>query len=407
MKREIDIKLTDVTGKCFSFDTLHKFQDFCKKELEYWSDANNALGANNTLSRNFTKANHLQEIVNTLNSWVDSEPDWDQDTFNSHFQQLRQQQIRQLTGDWLWHGHPFINIWIELHDRSKESADSFLLTVLKRQPNSLNNSVDHLIGHILGYEYLMQDESELTKRRISEKKSLSQLRDQLNSKNDELIGKIDSFISETEDWAQAKKEEIERLYKIRERLAQRQVKNQERKFNRDLSKKYEKLENLERTYQELLRLKKPAEYWSKAARKYGIQGVLFSVIIVAFVAAGLKYFEGFFIAWLQGEQLDISLGSLQGVVIFGSIVAIYAFVIRTFSRLAFSSFHLMRDAEEREQLTYLYLSLVEETSVEEESRNIILQALFSRTETGLLAQEHGPTMPGIGEALKFGTKAKN
>ena len=74
--------------------------------------------------------------------------------------------------------------------------------------------------------------------------------------------------------------------------------------------------------------------------------------------------------------------------------------------MAFSSFHLMRDSEEREQLTYLYLSLSEETSVEEGSRNIILQALFSRTETGLLAQEHGPSMPGVGDAIKYATRSR-
>lgn len=406
MKREINVTLTDVTGKSFEFDTLHKLQNFCKQELKFWTDTNNSLPENITLSREFTKANYLQKISNTFESWKESEPDWDEAAFNSQFQQLRQQQIIQLSGDWLWHGHSFIPIWIELHEKSQETTNSFLTTVLKRPPNNIGSSVDNLIGHIIGYEFLMQDESELTKRRSSEKRSLSQLRDQLSVKNNELIERIDNFIEQTEKWADAKKENIEKLYKVREKLAQRQIINQARKFNRDLTARNEKFNNLEKTYQEVLRLKKPAEYWEKAASKYGKQGVLFSLIIVLFVVIGLRYFEGFFIAWLQGQELDISLNSLQGVVIFGSIVAIYAFLIRIFSRLAFSSFHLMRDAEEREQLTYLYLSLAEETSVEDESRNIILQALFSRTETGLLAQEHGPTMPGVSEALKFAGKAR-
>jgi hypothetical protein len=64
----------------------------------------------------------------------------------------------------------------------------------------------------------------------------------------------------------------------------------------------------------------------------------------------------------------------------------------------------MRDSEEREQLTYLYLSLKNQSAVDDNSKDIILQALFSRTETGLLAQEHGPTMPGI-ELIKTVTKS--
>ena len=56
----------------------------------------------------------------------------------------------------------------------------------------------------------------------------------------------------------------------------------------------------------------------------------------------------------------------------------------------------MRDAEEREQLTYLYLSLNNEKKIDEKSRDIILQALFSRSETGLLTGDSAPAMPGVG-----------
>lgn len=78
-----------------------------------------------------------------------------------------------------------------------------------------------------------------------------------------------------------------------------------------------------------------------------------------------------------------------------TVLAIYAYVLRLLSRLTFSSFHLMRDAEEREQLTYLYLALSNDAKVDEKSREIVLQALFSRSETGLLTNEHGPVMPGM------------
>lgn len=63
----------------------------------------------------------------------------------------------------------------------------------------------------------------------------------------------------------------------------------------------------------------------------------------------------------------------------------------------------MRDAEEREQLTYLYLSLTHESEIDKESRDIVLQALFSRSETGLLSQEQGPKMP-MAEMMSIVTK---
>lgn len=64
----------------------------------------------------------------------------------------------------------------------------------------------------------------------------------------------------------------------------------------------------------------------------------------------------------------------------------------------------MRDAEEREQLTYLYLSLISDQEIDENSRDIVLQALFSRSETGLLTTETGPTMPSVGEILRTTSK---
>lgn len=60
----------------------------------------------------------------------------------------------------------------------------------------------------------------------------------------------------------------------------------------------------------------------------------------------------------------------------------------------------------REQLTYLYLSLTNESVIDEKSREIVLQALFSRTETGLLNNEHGPTMPGA-DILQAALKGRN
>ena len=59
----------------------------------------------------------------------------------------------------------------------------------------------------------------------------------------------------------------------------------------------------------------------------------------------------------------------------------------------FSSFHLARDAEERHTLTFFYLALLKDTEVKDEDRKLILQSLFSRTDTGLLKEDSGPTMP--------------
>jgi hypothetical protein len=55
--------------------------------------------------------------------------------------------------------------------------------------------------------------------------------------------------------------------------------------------------------------------------------------------------------------------------------------------------HLARDSEERYTLTYFYLSLLKDSNVDEKDRQLIIQSLFSRAETGLLKDDSSPTMP--------------
>ena len=76
-----------------------------------------------------------------------------------------------------------------------------------------------------------------------------------------------------------------------------------------------------------------------------------------------------------------------------TFISFLAYGIRALHKVAFSSFHLSRDSEEREQLTYVYLALIKENAIDEKDKNLIMQSLFSRAETGLLKDDSGPTMP--------------
>ncbi|PTB84755.1 hypothetical protein C9939_04830, partial [Pseudidiomarina aestuarii] len=157
---------------------------------------------------------------------------------------------------------------------------------------------------------------------------------------------------------------------------------------------------LEELYREKLRLEGPAKYWADRADTLGRQGkgwarllVLFSLLLS--VAAGAFFWE-----WLTNKsEIPFGLHSLQGVALFGASAAAAVFLVRVLSRLTFSSYHLQRDAEEREQLSHLYLSLINEGALDTESRDIVLQALFSRLDSGLLGGDHGPTMPSPADVI--------
>lgn len=63
------------------------------------------------------------------------------------------------------------------------------------------------------------------------------------------------------------------------------------------------------------------------------------------------------------SQLNVNLESfnfqsLRATLILALLVSIGIYLIRLFVKLALSAYHLSRDAKERYQLTYVYLSLI-------------------------------------------------
>lgn len=157
------------------------------------------------------------------------------------------------------------------------------------------------------------------------------------------------------------------------------------------------IRQLQTQFGELMRLKKPADYWNQLVKSYLWQGAIWislaslaSIVFVIFMSTLLQDFP----TWLKGEGW--SMDHLKGAIIFAIIVSISTYVITLFVRLGMSAFHLSRDAKERYQLTYVYLSMISEKAIDpDKDRQIVLQSLFSRADTGLLKGDGGPTMPNI------------
>lgn len=413
--RNINNKFNDVTGRQFAFDNLKAYLSFIKKEADYWEKQRSALDSNRKAHHFFVFASQFSNLYNAINQWPDIDS-WDDQKLQQQLNQLQNSHLSNVNSHWLWSGYEFVPRFIEIQNEiSKDCADSFFNYVAKQQVSNTNN-IQFFEGAILGYEYLYQN-SDLVKRRKTERAAITHLRDQLQQTNDALIGEVNQtrdgfkeWFEQTQvkqqDWQKETKTYANRLLKANKWIAEKKGERLEAEFNEKTMHWQQRFEELEQTFKEKLRLEKPAEYWKLSATKLKGQGFLFTLLLLLTVIIGVIGLADFFRIWLLRGEQPINLASIQGVVLFGSIAAIYAFIIRVLARLAFSSFHLMRDAEEREQLTYLYLSLTEGTDVDKESRDIVLQALFSRSETGLLAQEHGPSMPGAGEILRTISKTK-
>lgn len=183
-----------------------------------------------------------------------------------------------------------------------------------------------------------------------------------------------------------------------------------------------RLDDIEGLYEEKLKLEAPAKYWADRAKGLFRAGIGWALASAGTVAIGAWVLWEFFLSFDQSVELmkvaaeaagaadkDVksvlityfsSAQNLKSMIAFTVIVSAILFLLRTFIKLSLSAFHLSLDAKEREQLSYMYLSLIQTGQnlktdlIKEKDREIILQALFSRADTGLLKGDSSPTMPG-------------
>lgn len=404
MNRDISVTIKDKTDKSWTFEKTRSLIGFLRKEESFWREISEDILKNSQISSYVKSANYLSQILNDIESFKDIEDD---NLFEQRMQQLYRNQLNPLSGRWIWSGHSFIHNWIKSYEISPKTGNAFIEAILQKRINDIQD-FNAIKGYLLAYEFEMQDESELTQRRNAEKKSIAQLRNQLNETTIKLIEEVDEFKKDFEEWSKKSKHNFERKIKAQKSLFCKNQKERKEEFDVYMEESKNKISDLEKTYQEKLRLEKPATYWQKKSIEYRNQGRWWSAILLIILLSGIVGFGYLFLCWLKSKSIGIELNSLQGALIFITIITVYAFLIKSLSKLVFSSFHLQRDAEEREQLTHVYLALThEEGNIDEESRKIVLQALFSRADSGLLHRDSSPTMPGLHELIKATGKGSN
>ena len=361
MKLPMLITISDVSGKSLPFDRLDMFTKFIKEEEKFWKEKHKELeekGFVNTYLNVFNQLGNILALSKDIKTMLSS---GDESSIKTHLTQFQTSQLNPLSTLWIWSGHTFITSWLNSYMISQATGDTFIQIILTKNISYPSlASYDYFKGCLLAYEYDLQDESLITKRRDAEKDSFNHLKDILVEEKNDLVGEISGFKTDAE--------------------------------------------NIKKTYVEHMRLEGPAEYWNIRAKKCKLQGDYWANCLGLTIAIALTTFIFLMNLWLQAYSTKLNLNTLEGAVIFATILSVFAFAIKTLSKLTFSSYHLQRDAEEREQLTHLYLALSNDNKVDAESRNIVLQALFSRSDSGLLAGDHSPTMPSIQDVIRAAGK---
>jgi len=267
--------------------------------------------------------------------------------------------------------------------------------------NNLSNSglgkKGYLVGWLYSYEFDQKDKSEIVKRRTREKATLTKLRNEFIEKLNSCDAQVVNHLAKSNQDIESLKNNIDELKTNKEKELDSLVETKDQEISELISSSKQRLEELKKFYDEELKLKGPADYWRDRANSLKKDGWWAIGVLVLLVLVGTislywllwKTPEGMLLSFFEGDAQAI-----KWTIVYITFLSFLAYGIRTVHKISFSSFHLARDAEERHHLAYFYLSLRNEKAIEKEDRNLIMQALFSRSDTGLVGPNSNVSMPG-------------
>lgn len=285
----------------------------------------------------------------------------------------------------------------------------FLIDVYNDKPNAFEgaykyiigttdvNNKDKLIGTLLGYEFDLKDHSEIVKRRDKEKSSITKLRNDLREQLSETEIQTTENITKTREKFEEYSNNIDELKSTKENLFDEWYNKIQEDFIKFDEQSNQKIEDLEKLYLEKLKLEAPARYWKIKSDKYYKEGKESRKILIWVISTTGVFMAAILLispSWIfENIFKENATAVVRWSLIFIALLSLIAYTVKSISKVMFSSYHLARDAEERHTLTYFYLALLKDSAAKEEDKNLILQSLFSRVDTGLLKDDSGPTMP--------------
>lgn len=387
---EINLRYTHL-NLSYDFKGFGHIHRFISQQIKGWEKLSENLPDELLASKK-----HFENIENHLVNFLESYASHTSEaTLLSSFRNTKNL-IQGQTATNFTYDCPETEFLIEVYKNHSESfigAYTYLIGNLTQNINAKDN----FNGYLLAYEFTLKDSTLITERRNKEKSSLSKLRSEfqgsLSKLDSELVEHLKNSTEKYEEFGTA----LDEFKENKEKTYSDWFINTKGEYETFSKTSDERIKELEKTYQEKLKLEEPALYWSKRAEKLKKQGWIALGVLVGLVL--IVVFSLGKLLWTTPEQIYISFfdgdrsAAIRWSIIYITFISFMAFVIRAVTKVMFSSFHLSRDCEERHTLTYFYLSLLKDSNVEKEEKQLIMQALFSRAETGLLKDDSSPTMP--------------
>ena len=208
----------------------------------------------------------------------------------------------------------------------------------------------------------------------------------VSEKVERIGSQIDEKLKETTNLIEEKDEKIINLFDEHKN----EIDEFKTKINEWKDDKEKQIETLEETYKSKLQLEAPETLWESRAEKYRGKSERWIWYLLAFIV-GLLVSGGYFAVKIHDYIQEIAKGIpfISKSFIYVALISFLIYIIRIIIKIIISSQHMSMEYEQKAALTRFYQALIQDgKEVDKEEKLIIFNALFRKTDTGLIESDN-------------------
>lgn len=162
----------------------------------------------------------------------------------------------------------------------------------------------------------------------------------------------------------------------------------------------EEIRRIEQRYRENLALEEPKRVWDAAAEEHAAKTRCWAIVTVVAIGVSLSVSAVGVALLARGKLPELPWLSPSFIVL--ALITFLVYVVRVFIKVTLSNSHLAAAYRQKAMMTYFYLALMEkENGVEDSDRPLVLSALFSPVDTGLVKSGESVSLDALSSlALK-------
>ena len=272
---------------------------------------------------------------------------------------------------------------------------------LLKNPNLLTSYLNDLQKQQIAMHYMLLKTGHHSTTKLQRNKTANNL---YNEMKENIKDSINEITKEKDDYLSFIDEEKNNVQEWFDEVKDNQSKK-EVEYNDFLEECKKRIDNLESTYSQKLKVEKPAEFmrekseeYKKASRNWAIASVILIIILL--------FILGFIISpklKIGKTIIEISIFNTE-IPIYQSIilltmVCLIVYILRVFIKLTISSKHLSEEYKQKYVLTYFFLSLINKGKIDNDLNNSIISKLFTKADTGLIKNDTNIEIESIYKTL--------